>query len=103
MFLSGASLLHKLKLKTMQKIFKPFSAAALVLLSITAVVAAVTALDTETFETDFIKSLKEKFKTFYSKAEHDRVYVQTDKSFYRPGETIWFTAYVRDEKNVEAI
>lgn len=81
--------------------FKPISAAALILLSVTAVVAAITNLDSETFESDFIKVLKEKFKTFYSHAAQDRVYLQTDKSFYKPGETVWFTAYVRDEKTLK--
>ncbi len=80
----------------MQKMFKPLSAATLILLSVTAVVAAVATLDVETFESDFIKGLKEKFKTFYNNASEDRVYLQTDKTFYTPGETIWFTAYVRN-------
>ena len=40
--------------------FKPISAATLILLSVSAVVAAITSLDSETFESDFIKSLKEK-------------------------------------------
>ncbi|MBL0311057.1 MAG: hypothetical protein IPP77_15740 [Bacteroidetes bacterium] len=48
-----------------------------------------------TTETAFVKQLKEKFRNFYEKASEDRVYLQTDKSFYKPGETIWFTAYVR--------
>ncbi len=81
--------------------FRPLSAATLVLLSVTAVVAAITNLNLETFESEFVKSLKEKFKTFYSHAAQDRVYVQTDKSFYKPGETVWFTAYVRDEKTLK--
>ncbi|MBP6731051.1 MAG: hypothetical protein KA149_03275 [Chitinophagales bacterium] len=85
----------------MQKMFKPLTALTLVLLSVTAVVAAITTLDIETFESDFIKTLKEKFKNFYAQTAQDRVYVQTDKTFYQPGETIWFTAYVRDEKTLK--
>ena len=85
----------------MQKMFRPLSAATFVLLSVTGVVAAITNLDADTFESDFIKTLKEKFKTFYAHASQDRVYVQTDKAFYKPGETVWFTAYVRDEKTLK--
>lgn len=32
----------------------------------------------------------------------DRVYVSTDKPFYTPGETIWYTAFVRDGASLEA-
>jgi len=85
----------------MKNIFKPLSAATLILLSVTAVVAAFTSLDNETFENEFVKSLKEKFRNFYKSAEQDRVYVQTDKTFYKPGETVWFTAFVRDEKTLK--
>ena len=85
----------------MQKLLKPLSAATLVLLSVTAVVAAFISPDIETFENDLVKTLKEKFKSFYKTAEQDRVYVQTDKAFYKPGETIWFTAYVRDEQTLK--
>ena len=85
----------------MKKFLQPFAATALILFSVTAVVASIAHLDIETFESDLVKSLKEKFKSFYSKAENERVYVQTDKSFYRPGETIWFSAYVRDEKTLK--
>ncbi len=81
--------------------FRPLSAATFVLLSVTGVVAAITNLDADTFESDFIKTLKEKFKTFYAHASQDRVYLQTDKAFYKPEETVWFTAYVRDEKTLK--
>ncbi len=32
----------------------------------------------------------------------DRVYVSTDKPMYKPGETIWYTAFVRDGASLEA-
>ena len=85
----------------MKSRFRILTTATVVLVSVTAVIAAITNLDAETFESDFVKSLKEKFKTFYTHAETERVYVQTDKAFYKPGETIWFTAYVRDEKTLK--
>jgi hypothetical protein len=47
-------------------------------------------------ENTFIKLLKEKFENFNKKIPQDRVYLQTDKTFYSPGETLWFSAFVRD-------
>lgn len=85
----------------MHKIRKPFSTTVLIVLAVTAVVAAVTGIDTETFENELIKTLKEKFKAFYNNPAQDRVYVQTDKTLYKPGETIWFSAFVRDEKTLK--
>ncbi|MDB5283900.1 MAG: large extracellular alpha-helical protein, partial [Bacteroidota bacterium] len=55
----------------------------------------------QTFESESIKALKQKFKTFNAKIPEDRVYLQTDKAFYKPGETIWFTAYVRDGETLK--
>jgi alpha-2-macroglobulin-like protein len=40
--------------------------------------------------------LSNKFKTWNDALPEDRVYVQCDKPFYAPGETIWFSAFVRD-------
>ncbi|HWB64606.1 MAG TPA: MG2 domain-containing protein, partial [Chitinophagales bacterium] len=81
----------------MKKVTSKITAPVLVLAAI-AVTSIALAADggVKTFESAFLKTLLEKFKTFYSKASQDRVYVQTDKAFYKPGETIWFTAYVRD-------
>ncbi len=84
-----------------KKIVQLIAACILIMLSVSAVVAGIAHLDIETFENDLVKSLKEKFKTFYTKAENERVYIQTDKTFYMPGETIWFSAYVRDEKTLK--
>jgi uncharacterized protein YfaS (alpha-2-macroglobulin family) len=53
-------------------------------------------------ENDFIRNLKEKFDKFHKKIPQDRVYLHTDKTFYSPGETIWFSAYVRDAANMKA-
>jgi uncharacterized protein YfaS (alpha-2-macroglobulin family) len=53
-------------------------------------------------ENAFIKSLKEKFELFNKKIPQDRIYLQTDKTFYSPGETLWFSAYVRDAATMKA-
>ncbi len=47
-------------------------------------------------ENDFIKSLKSKLTEYNKAMPEDRVYVHFDKPFYKPGETIWLGAYVRN-------
>jgi len=53
-------------------------------------------------ENAFLKSLKERFESFHKKIPQDRVYLHTDKTFYSPGETLWFSAYVRDASTMKA-
>ena len=43
----------------------------------------------------FLEELMQKMETFLQHKPEERVYVQTDKPFYKPGETIWFSAYMR--------
>ncbi len=50
-------------------------------------------------ENDFIKKAKNKFVAANDKLPEDRVYMQFDKPFYKPGETIWFAAYLRNGKD----
>src|ERR1700753_2783912 len=38
----------------------------------------------------------------YTAVQSERVYLQTDKPLYAPGETIWFQAYVADNKDMKA-
>ena len=81
----------------MKKIAQPLAVITVVLLSATVVIAAfIPGVGVTTFESEFILKLKEKFGRFYESTTQDRVYVQTDKSFYKPGETVWFTAHLRD-------
>ncbi|MCC7303645.1 MAG: hypothetical protein IT233_13475 [Bacteroidia bacterium] len=47
-------------------------------------------------DNSFTTSLKEKTRTWNERAPEDRLYLQFDKPFYEPGETIWFSAFVRD-------
>lgn len=81
----------------MKRIAQSLAALTVVFLSATAVVAALTSgIGVTTFENEFVQSLKEKFRKFHENAPQDRIHVQTDKSFYKPGETVWFTAHLRD-------
>src|SRR4051812_14926034 len=53
-------------------------------------------------ENDFIRKAKSKLDTVIANHSEDRVYMQLDKSFYKPGETIWFAAYIRNGKDFTA-
>ncbi|MBI4930922.1 MAG: hypothetical protein HY841_09185 [Bacteroidetes bacterium] len=55
-----------------------------------------------TVENEFIKALKKKSTEANSKMPEERVYLQFDKPFYNPGETIWFSAYLRNGQNLKA-
>ena len=47
-------------------------------------------------ENDFLASLKKKQAAYNEQLPEDRVYLQLDKPFYKPGETVWFNAFVRN-------
>lgn len=53
-------------------------------------------------ENAFIKTLKERFDGFNKKIPQERIYLHTDKTFYSAGETLWFSAYVRDAATMRA-
>ncbi len=50
------------------------------------------AQENETFST--IKTL---FESYLEQAPGERLYLHIDKSLYQPGETVWFTAYLRND------
>ncbi len=47
-------------------------------------------------ENDIIKNIKEKVALYNEEFPEDRVYLQFDKPFYQPGETVYFGAYIRN-------
>jgi hypothetical protein len=47
-------------------------------------------------ENDLIKALRKKLAEYNTHLPEDRLYLQTDKPFYEPGDDIWFSAFVRD-------
>ncbi len=51
---------------------------------------------------DFLSELTRQLKTYNSQYPEEKVYVQTDKPFYKPGETIWFNAFVLDANSHQA-
>lgn len=48
------------------------------------------------------KTLGVSFKKWNDSIPEDRIYVQCDKPFYNPGETIWFSVFVRDAATFKA-
>jgi hypothetical protein len=76
------------------------AAVAAVLLTVT-VFALADKTAVQTFESNLLKSVKKKFQAYNDAVGQDRIYLQTDKSFYKPGETVWLSAYVRDAKTLK--
>lgn len=71
-------------------------------LSVSALIGAIiTNSGVAFFENQWIKIGKEKYEKLFDEIKQDRLYVTTDKSFYKPGETIWFSAFVRDEASLK--
>ena len=53
-------------------------------------------------ENDFIRSIKQKLSNYNEKMPSERLYVQFDKPFYEPGETIWLLAFIREGESLKA-
>ncbi len=51
---------------------------------------------------EFLSSLKEKLSNYNQSFPEDRVYVQLDKPLYKPGETIWLSAFIRNATDMKA-
>lgn len=45
---------------------------------------------------DIIKEILDKFQHINKEYPEDRIYLHVDKPFYKPGESIWFKAYLRN-------
>jgi hypothetical protein len=53
-------------------------------------------------ENDLIRTLDKKLNNYNRHLPEDRLYIQTDKPFYEPGDDIWFSAWVRDGITLKA-
>lgn len=49
----------------------------------------------------FLKTLKAQVEAYQNHYQPDKVYLHLDKKFYKPGEDIWFSAYVRDAQTFQ--
>lgn len=52
--------------------------------------------------TDFLDRLNEQLNSYNASYPEEKVYVKTDKPFYKPGEDIWFTAFVLNSNTHQA-
>lgn len=52
-------------------------------------------------ENEIIRNAKQKLKDYQSVLPEDRLYVNTDKPFYSPGETIWLSAFIRNGQSLK--
>ncbi len=53
-------------------------------------------------DNEVIAMIKKKLTKYNDALPEDRVYLHFDKPFYEPGESIWFSAYVRDGQTLKA-
>lgn len=53
-------------------------------------------------EPTMMKKLKTNFQSFFKQNANERIYIQSDKTYYKPNETVWLSAFVRNESNLKA-
>jgi uncharacterized membrane protein len=87
-------------MKTGKTNFKIFAIAFLMLLG-AGLTLAITLNGPMLSDHPFLKALYEKFKTNQEKNSPDKVYLHFDKTLYKPGESIWVSAYVRDGRSLK--
>lgn len=51
---------------------------------------------------DFLENIKENLRRYNSNFPEEKVYVQLDKPFYKPGEDIWFNVFVLNSNTHQA-
>jgi hypothetical protein len=72
-----------------------------VLVALFAAIALLSAKQEEVIQFS-AKTLGVSFKMWNDSIPEDRIYVQCDKPFYNPGETIWFSVFIRDAATFKA-
>jgi hypothetical protein len=72
-----------------------------VLVALFAAIALLSAKQDEVIQFS-AKTLGASFKKWNDSIPEDRIYVQCDKPFYNPGETIWFSVFIRDAATFKA-
>ncbi|MFN8309712.1 MAG: MG2 domain-containing protein [Chitinophagales bacterium] len=53
------------------------------------------------FDSPAVKAIRAQLKLFGESQPQERLYVETDKTFYKPGETLWFSAFLRDAASLQ--
>ncbi len=49
----------------------------------------------------FIEKIEEQLSTYHQFRAEEKVYLHFDRTMLKPGETLWFSAYVRDANNLQ--
>ena len=52
-------------------------------------------------ESAVLKKVRGLFESFQKENRNERIYIQTDKTYYKPGEAVWFSAFVRNEDDLK--
>lgn len=89
---------HPMKSST-KKIFRTSAIAATTSMLVLALTAAGTGFPVKLNE--FLTGLKTKLEAFENHNPEDRVYVQFDKPFYKPGDDVWMSVMVRDARTMQ--
>ena len=87
-------------MKTRKINFKVLGIALLMLIG-AGLTLAIALNDTLLSDHPFLKALYEKFQSSQEKSSPDKVYLHFDKTIYKPGESIWVSAYVRDGRSLK--
>ena len=53
-------------------------------------------------ENPLLNEITEQWARFTKESPQERIYLQFDKPFYKPGDTIWFQVYLRNANNFTA-
>lgn len=81
--------------------FPPFLFPGIIVLSLS--ILSFSFLDKKALPTNqIIQKLKEKLNIYNQQLPEEKIYLQFDKPFYKPGDDIWFSAYLRDGRNNKA-
>ena len=54
----------------------------------------------KTFFADFLGELSKKLQSIQDALPQEKIYLHLDKTFYKPGEDVWFKLYLTDRKSV---
>ncbi|MFK7776436.1 MAG: carboxypeptidase-like regulatory domain-containing protein [Saprospiraceae bacterium] len=49
----------------------------------------------------FVQNIEEQLSTYHQFRAEEKVYLHFDRTMLKPGETLWFSAYVRDANNLQ--
>jgi hypothetical protein len=49
-----------------------------------------------------LEQITKNFASFFKENKNERLYIKTDKTYYKPGETIWFSVFVREDESLKA-